>query len=217
MNHFKSTKWQLLLLLAILILTGLSFLGSPYQGEMVLQHIPTVLGLLILAYLVHFKQISMLSFSCSVLFIVLHIIGARWIYSNVPYDHWLDQSFDFSPSDYFGWQRNHYDRLVHFFSGLLFVAPLSEFFQRQFRNKPGQAAALAVISVLAIGAGYEIGEWQIAMTFAPETAESYNGQQGDMWDPQKDMLLAFCGSIIAALYLRHWQAPQSETQTLSEN
>ena len=35
----------------------------------------------------------------------------------------------------------------------------------------------------------------MAMTFAPDWAEAYNGQQGDVWDAQRDMALAGCGAI----------------------
>jgi putative membrane protein len=51
--------------------------------------------------------------------------------------------------------------------------------------------------VLAASAVYEIGEWATAMTFAPDWAEAYNGQQGDPWDAQKDMAFAAVGSILA--------------------
>ncbi len=34
---------------------------------------------------------------------------------------------------------------------------------------------------------------------SPEAAEKYNGQQGDMWDAHKDMLMATIGTIIYGL------------------
>jgi putative membrane protein len=34
---------------------------------------------------------------------------------------------------------------------------------------------------------------------APGNADAYNGQQGDIWDAQKDMALAFVGTLIAAV------------------
>jgi putative membrane protein len=43
---------------------------------------------------------------------------------------------------------------------------------------------------------YELIEWAIAIGLSPEEAENYNGQQGDMWDAHKDMLLATIGAII---------------------
>jgi putative membrane protein len=35
----------------------------------------------------------------------------------------------------------------------------------------------------------------LSIVLSPEDAESYNGQQGDYWDAQKDMALAFVGSL----------------------
>ena len=49
---------------------------------------------------------------------------------------------------------------------------------------------------------YEWMEWAIALALSPEAAESYNGQQGDIWDPQKDMALAGLGAITTAIWLR---------------
>ena len=37
------------------------------------------------------------------------------------------------------------------------------------------------------------------MGMSPEAAESYNGQQGDLWDAHKDMFVATIGAIIAGL------------------
>ena len=44
---------------------------------------------------------------------------------------------------------------------------------------------------------YEWLEWAIALTLSPEAAESYNGQQGDLWDAHADMLLATLGALVA--------------------
>ena len=50
--------------------------------------------------------------------------------------------------------------------------------------------------ILAASAVYEIAEWVAAMTFAPDWADAYNGQQGDLWDAQRDMALAWRGSMV---------------------
>ncbi len=107
-------------------------------------------------------------------------------------------------SELFAWERNQYDRFVHFMSGLLGVAPASELLQRLCRITPFPAAIIAISIVATFGAMYEILEWQIAMTFSPERAEAYNGQQGDVWDPQKDLALAMLGGLIAAILLFRW-------------
>lgn len=33
-------------------------------------------------------------------------------------------------------------------------------------------------------------------------ADAYNGQQGDVWDPQKDMAMAGLGALVTAAWLR---------------
>lgn len=174
----------------------LSFVAAPYPRELVLQHVPTLMGILLLLGMVLKYRPSSTAFYCSLAFLWLHIIGARWIYSYVPYDELARTITGRTLSETFGWERNHYDRLVHFASGVLGLPILSEFLRRFYRLPPLAAAVLAMFGVLAVGAMYEILEWQIALAFSPEMAESYNGQQGDMWDAQKDLALAWLGAII---------------------
>ena len=51
---------------------------------------------------------------------------------------------------------------------------------------------------------YELFEWALTLVLSPEDAEGYNGQQGDMFDAQKDMALAMLGSTLIAIpYLLH--------------
>ena len=52
------------------------------------------------------------------LFTLLHIIGARYVYSNVPYKEW-SVSLGLVGADFFQDPRNHYDRFVHFSFGVL--------------------------------------------------------------------------------------------------
>jgi putative membrane protein len=47
---------------------------------------------------------------------------------------------------------------------------------------------------------YELFEWLLTIVMSPEQADNYNGQQGDIWDAQKDMVLAMMGSTLMAVY-----------------
>ena len=196
--------------IAAIVLTGaavpLSFVAAPYPEQMILQHVPTVIGLALLLAVTLRTRISGLSFACSIAFLWLHIIGARWLYSYVPYDELARHLTGTSLSELFGWQRNHYDRLVHAAFGVLAVPPISELLQRCCGIRPEAAAVLSVACVAAVGAAYEIFEWLIAVTLSPERAEAYNGQQGDVWDPQKDLALAGLGSIVSAVLVGRWRA-----------
>lgn len=60
-----------------------------------------------------------------------------------------------------------------------------------------QALLVAFLSIQAFSMIYELFEWGIAVSLSEGMAESYNGQQGDMWDAHKDMGLAMIGSTIA--------------------
>ena len=52
---------------------------------------------------------------------------------------------------------------------------------------------------------YELFEWLLTIVMESEVADYYNGQQGDVWDAQKDMALALLGStFILVLYLLHY-------------
>ncbi|TWT76732.1 Inner membrane protein YjdF [Planctomycetes bacterium CA13] len=205
-------RFQITTLLITVALTAASFYQAPYPNELWLQHMPTVVLLVALAASSIWFRISKVSFLCIVAFLWLHILGARWIYSFVPYDDWSCFLLGQSASEHFGWQRNHYDRMVHLASGLLVVPPASEVLQRWGGMRPLGAAMMAIAVVLAIGAVYEILEWQIAVAFSPQQAEAYNGQQGDVWDPQKDLALAWIGAAISAglVFRKSYDRPTSK-------
>jgi putative membrane protein len=198
-------KLQLLLVAITFAAVPLSFVDAPYPEELVLQHVPTLFGLACLTAVVLFAAPTWLSFACVLTFLWLHILGARWIYSFVPYDEVIRHISGTSLSDYLGWERNHYDRMVHFASGVLGVPPASELLQRFGGMRPLGAAIMGIACVMTIGACYEILEWQIAQVFSPAQAEAYNGQQGDVWDPQKDMALAGIGALMSAGLLFRWR------------
>lgn len=130
-------------------------------------------------------------------FLALHAIGARYIYSYVPYDQWSQHLCGVTISSVFGWERNHYDRLVHFSFGLLLAHPTREIFERNELARGIWSRYFALEFIIAASAVYELAEWFVAILFAPDWADRYLGQQGDMWDAQKDMALASCGAIIA--------------------
>ncbi|MET0270699.1 MAG: DUF2238 domain-containing protein, partial [Sphingomonas sp.] len=60
---------------------------------------------------------------------------------------------------------------------------------------------IAVEFVLAGSAVYEIFEWLLTLLMAGPDADAYNGQQGDIWDAQKDIACASAGALIAAATL----------------
>lgn len=135
------------------------------------------------------------------LFLALHCVASRWLYSNVPYDAWCEAVFGTSPNAVFGWQRNHFDRLVHFSYGLCLTPAIAHHFADRYPMSRRQAFALAVLLIMASSLVYEWIEWAVALTMSPHDAEAYNGQQGDMWDAHADMLMATVGSLLTGVRL----------------
>ncbi len=56
---------------------------------------------------------------------------------------------------------------------------------------------LPIDVVLACSGFFEILEWLLVLGVNPELGDAYLGTQGDIWDAQKDIFLAFSGSILA--------------------
>jgi putative membrane protein len=137
----------------------------------------------------HFSDASYL---CIAAFLALHAIGAHYTYPEVPLGEWLRGVFLAV-----GWgERNPYDRVVHFAFGLLLVYPLREALQHHVWRR-GAATLLAVAAVLALSAVYEVLEWGGARLLAPGDAARFVGAQGDPWDAQQDMALAWAGAMLA--------------------
>ena len=131
-------------------------------------------------------------------FIAVHCVAARWLYSNLPYDAWLQALTGWSPQQAFGWQRNHTDRLIHLLYGLCLAPAVSRYLRQRWPLlSAAHAFALTVMLVMCSSLVYEWFEWAIALALSPEDAESYNGQQGDVWDAHADMLLATLGAMAA--------------------
>lgn len=195
------SKYQIVLLMGLAIVAVLSCVRPIFPREMFLQHIPTVALLVTLPLVLRRLPLSNAAVTCIVAFMLLHVLGARYIYSYVPYDRWYEQLFGLNPTAKFGFQRNHYDRLVHFFFGALWVCPVWEMCLRHIQVPRRFAYYTAFEFVLAFSMLYELLEWGLSITLAPDDANAYNGQQGDMWDAQKDMTCALIGACLAVLVL----------------
>mgnify|MGYP000022263567 FL=1 len=158
----------------------------------------TVVGVMILMWLTQIGKVSKVGFALTIGFILIHVLGAHYLYSFVPYNEWSKQYLGWDMDGYFGWSRNMYDRLVHFSYGLLLYRIMMDVFSTWFTAAPrGRVSLLVIQFVMASSVFYEFIEWWIAIGMSPEAAESYNGQQGDMWDAHKDMALATLGAMMA--------------------
>ena len=180
-----------------LVVFAASWIAPPWPVEQALHSSLTVVGLAWLWW--HDRRWPMLTwqFASICAFICVHCIAARWLYSNVPYDQWMQVLTGWSPQQAFGWQRNNFDRLIHLLYGVCITPALLHYLRQRWPLQPHQAFVLAVMTIMCSSLIYEWLEWAIALTLSPEAAESYNGQQGDLWDAHADMLLATLGALTA--------------------
>ena len=197
MKLLPQDRYQQALFMLFLALFAGSCIKPPYLQFLLMQHVPTVLAALLLGYLSNRFAISRLSFSAIILFLALHTLGARYLYSYVPYDEWSEALLGINISRTFSFRRNHYDRLVHFSYGFLMAVPVQEFERRHLRLSVPLSSVLAVECILATSAAYELLEWLVAIVFTPKWADQFLGHQGDVFDAHKDMALATTGAIMA--------------------
>lgn len=163
-----------------------------------------LLALVSCAWLVlHHRRgpLSTLSYVLLFAFGSLHELGAHYTYSEVPYERWTQQFGGFSIDALFGFSRNMFDRLVHFLFGLLVFLPLQEVLDQvgEVRGRARWWVPVTIIS--AISMLFELFEWAAAETFGGDLGQAYLGTQGDIWDAQKDMLMALIGSLMAMVIL----------------
>jgi putative membrane protein len=187
------------LLIAFLLAFPWSLAGSLTTIDRVLHHIPTVAVLAALIATGIRRPLSNVSYGLIFVFMVIHLVGSKYLYSNVPYDAWFDAALGVRLDELFGWERNHFDRFVHLSFGLLMIHPGREIAARLMGVKYGWSYFVSLLFIIALGAFYEHLEWVVAMVMSPETAENYNGQQGDAWDAHKDTVLAAGGGTLSAL------------------
>src|SRR5215831_7861907 len=182
-------------LLLILVGGGLlaSAIGPTDRFTWFLEALPVLLGIpLVISTHAAFPLTPLLS-RLLVVHACILLLGAHYTYALTPVGHWMQDLFHFT--------RNHYDRIGHFAQGFVPAILAREILLRRSPLQPGKWLFFLVCSVcLAFSASYELFEWGIALSTG-EAATAFLGTQGDEWDTQWDMFLAFLGSVIAQLAL----------------
>src|SRR6184192_1449974 len=145
-----------------------------------------VLATLALAY--RRLQLSNASYIFIALFVILHTIGAHYTYAKMPIGLWA--------KDFFGFSRNHVDRVAHFGFGLFLAFPIRELLLRFGGIRRGWSFWLPPAIILAVSGLFEILESIVAEIIAPGKGVEWLGGQGDEWDAQNDILSALLGSLV---------------------
>ncbi len=121
------------------------------------------------------------------------MIGGAYTYARVPLGFWMQ--------DWFGFTRNHYDRIGHFAQGFVPAVLARELLLRVWALGSRKLVAFLTICIcMAISAFYELVEWWSALILG-QGADEFLGTQGDPWDTQADMFFAMMGAVAAVSLL----------------
>lgn len=169
------------------------------RADWILENVLVVIGLLILALTYRRFQFSRLSYCLIFCFLCIHEIGSHYTYALVPYDSWAKALTGYTINEVLGWERNHFDRLVHFLYGLLLAFPVRELAIHVVRVRGFWTYALPLGFTMATSLFYEQIEWAAALVFGGELGMAYLGTQGDIWDSHKDSLMASIGTLLSMI------------------
>lgn len=124
---------------------------------------------------------------------IILMVGGMYTYAKVP--------VGFDVQEWLGLSRNPYDKLGHFFQGLVPALVAREILVRGKIVRGKKMLAFLVCCVaLAISAVYELIEWWAALAMG-QGADDFLGTQGDQWDTQSDMFCALLGALTTVILL----------------
>lgn len=152
---------------------------------------PAIIAGILMIITYHSFRLTSLLYLLILLHCIVLMVGAHYTYAEVPLFDTLKLVFDF--------ERNNYDKLGHFFQGLVPALLAREILIRKHVVNGKAWLNLFIVSVsLAFSAFYELIEWWTAL-ISEESAEAFLGTQGYIWDTQSDMGWALLGAITTLL------------------
>jgi putative membrane protein len=165
-----------------------------------LEVVPAIIALPLLVFTYRNFRLTDLAYGLILLHGIILMVGGHYTYAEVPPGEWA--------KEWFGMERNNYDKVGHFAQGFIPAIIIREIFIRKgVVSTRGWRNFIIVCVCLAISAVYEFIEWFVAAASGQE-AEAFLGTQGYVWDTQSDMLCATIGAIIALTALAQWHNAQ---------
>jgi putative membrane protein len=141
----------------------------------------------------HFK-FSDISLVFLFLFLLVHIYGAQSAYTHNALGEFFKNTWHL--------KRNPYDRIVHFSFGFLLAYPTVDLLYNKFAVPQKWVGTITNMGILCLATIFELIEWGVSVFTTKETGETYVATQGDVWDAQKDIILALIGSIIVTTVIK---------------
>lgn len=193
----KSLKICFGIVLAVFIWSGI----YPHDYfTWMLEVAPAVIGAIVLFFTRKKFPLTTLAYILICIHAIILMVGGHYTYAEVPLGEWMQ--------DWFGFERNHYDRIGHLAQGFIPAMIAREILIRTSPLKKGTWLFVVSCSIcLSISAFYEMIEWWVAL-LSKTASESFLGTQGDIWDTQSDMLMALIGAVAALAFLSHYHQKQ---------
>ncbi len=158
-----------------------------------LESIPALIGFVVLLFTWRRFPLTPLLYWLILAHCIVLFVGAHYTYAEVPLFNWI--------RDYFGHQRNNYDKIGHFMQGFVPAMIARELLTRlKVICRRSWLPFIVLCIVLAISAFYELIEWWVAVLSGDE-ATAFLATQGYVWDTQSDMLMALIGGATTLLLL----------------
>jgi putative membrane protein len=193
-KSFKENHLLKIYLVVFFICWVVTFINTNNRQNWVTENVLTVIFIILLIAGYRKFKFSDLSYTLFFVYILLHIYGAEYTYAENPFGYWLKDTLQLN--------RNYYDRIVHFSFGFMLAYPMRDYFKNYMQWPDWVCWVLPVEITMSFSGAYELIEWLVADVFYPEEGAAYLGSQGDIWDAQKDMGIAFAGSVICMLLFR---------------
>ncbi len=184
-------------LAALLAMWWIALAIAPWhRQDWALENVLTIAAVVWMAATYRAFTLSRVSYTMIFVFLCLHTLGSHYTYADVPYEAWWQSLTGGSFNALVGWQRNNFDRVVHFAYGLLLAYPVREMFLRVAAVRGFWGYFLPLDLTMSTSMLYEQVEWVVAIIVGGDLGAEYLGTQGDIWDAHKDMALASLGALI---------------------
>lgn len=192
----NSNGWKnvhVALLIAVLVLMVWSGIHPADRTTWVMEVAPVWIGFALLIPTYGKFRLTNLLYVLLAVHMAILMVGGKYTYAEVPLFNWIRDTFHLS--------RNHYDRVGHFAQGFVPAILVRELLLRTSPLRAGKWLFVIVVFVCTgFSALYELIEW-ITAEILGSGADAFLGTQGDVWDTQKDMALAFSGAMAAQVLL----------------
>ncbi|MBP5420321.1 MAG: DUF2238 domain-containing protein [Bacteroidales bacterium] len=180
------------LLIALAVIATWSVIGvEDTYLTWILEATPALVGAVVLLFTYKKFILPTWLYVVILLHMMVLLVGAHYSYAKVPLGFWMQ--------DWFGFERNNYDKIGHFMQGVTPALLTIELLRRTTEMKSKRwITFLSVCVAESVSALYEIIEW-LASLSNPTDTEAFLGTQGYIWDTQSDMFLCLIGATISAI------------------